>query len=43
MKMENEIKAPRAGVVKSVNCEPGLTVEQGRVLVVIASVETQPA
>ena len=35
MKMENEIPAPRAGTVHSVNVEPGQTVEGGGVLVVI--------
>jgi len=35
MKMENEISAPREGVVKQVGVEPGGTVETGDVLVVI--------
>jgi acetyl/propionyl-CoA carboxylase alpha subunit len=36
MKMENQIKSPRDGTVESIACDPGQTVEQGRVLVVIA-------
>jgi biotin carboxyl carrier protein len=35
MKMENEIGAPRAGRVASVQVEPGRTVEAGTTLVVI--------
>jgi biotin carboxyl carrier protein len=35
MKMENEIKAPRDGLVKSVPCAEGATVETGQTLVVI--------
>jgi biotin carboxyl carrier protein len=35
MKMENEIKAPRDGVVKSVGCAEGAAVESGQTLVVI--------
>jgi biotin carboxyl carrier protein len=35
MKMENEIKAPRDGVVKSVGCSEGAAVETGQTLVVI--------
>lgn len=35
MKMENEIRAPKAGTVKSLRVEKGDKVEQGRVLVVI--------
>ena len=32
MKMENELKAPRAGVVKVLNVQPGQDVERGTVL-----------
>ena len=35
MKMQNEMKSPRAGVVASLNAEPGMTVNAGDVLVVI--------
>jgi biotin carboxyl carrier protein len=35
MKMENEIRAPRDGVVKAVRVAPGQAVEQGQVLAVI--------
>jgi pyruvate carboxylase subunit B len=35
MKMENEIKAPRDGVVKSVGCSEGAAVEAGQTLVVV--------
>jgi biotin carboxyl carrier protein len=35
MKMENEIKAPRDGVVKSVGCAEGAAVETGQTLVVL--------
>jgi len=35
MKMENEIKAPRDGVVKSVGCAEGAAVETGQTLVII--------
>jgi biotin carboxyl carrier protein len=35
MKMENEIRAPRSGSVRSVGVEPGQTVNDGDVLVVI--------
>ena len=35
MKMQNEMKSPRAGVVTSLNAEPGMTVNAGDVLVVI--------
>jgi biotin carboxyl carrier protein len=35
MKMENEIRAPRDGVVKSVGCVEGAAVESGQTLVVI--------
>jgi len=35
MKMQNEIKSPKDGVVKSVNVEEGATVNAGEVLVVI--------
>ena len=35
MKMENEIRAPRDGVVKSVGCAEGAAVEAGQTLVVV--------
>ena len=35
MKMENELSLPRGGHVSSVSTEPGQTVEQGQVLVVV--------
>lgn len=35
MKMQNELDAPRDGVVESVTAEPGTTVERGDLLVVI--------
>ncbi|MBA2301247.1 MAG: acetyl-CoA carboxylase biotin carboxyl carrier protein subunit [Acidobacteria bacterium] len=35
MKMENELRAPRAGKVKEINVTPGTLVEAGRVLLVI--------
>lgn len=35
MKMENELRAPKAGRVKEVNVTPGTSVEAGRVLLVI--------
>ena len=35
MKMENELRAPKAGRVKDVAVEPGASVEAGRVLLVI--------
>lgn len=35
MKMQNEMKSPKAGVVTSLNAEPGSTVNAGDVLVVI--------
>jgi biotin carboxyl carrier protein len=36
MKMENEIRAPRAGAVSEVRCAEGTTVESGQVLVILA-------
>ena len=36
MKLENEIPAPRSGTVKSISAQPGVAVERGQVLVVIA-------
>jgi biotin carboxyl carrier protein len=36
MKMENEIRSPRPGVVKSVNVVPGTTVNLGDALFVVA-------
>jgi len=35
MKMENELRSPKAGRVKDVAVAPGTSVEAGRVLVVI--------
>ncbi len=35
MKMENELRAPRAGTVKEIRVKPGDRVDQGQVLVVI--------
>lgn len=35
MKMENELRAGKSGVVKEVNVEPGSDVEMGEVLVVV--------
>jgi biotin carboxyl carrier protein len=35
MKMENELRAPRAGHVKEIAVTPGMSVEAGRVLAVI--------
>jgi biotin carboxyl carrier protein len=35
MKMENELRAPRDGVIKSVGCAEGAAVEAGQTLVVI--------
>ncbi len=36
MKMENEIRSPRRGVVRAVLVEPGQSVEQGAVLVILS-------
>jgi glutaconyl-CoA decarboxylase len=36
MKMENEIRAPRAGAVTEIRCTEGATVESGQVLVILA-------
>jgi biotin carboxyl carrier protein len=35
MKMENELRSPKAGRVKDVSVVPGTSVEAGRVLIVI--------
>ena len=35
MKMENELRSPKAGTVRDVSVTPGTSVEAGRVLVVI--------
>ena len=35
MKMENELKAPRAGMVHAINAHPGDNVEQNKTLVTI--------
>ena len=43
MKMENEIKAPAAGVVQAVKVAPGTAVEKGQVLVVLAAPEAPGA
>ena len=39
MKMQNEMKSPRAGVVVSVNVKPGDTVNAGEVLATIGEVD----
>jgi len=39
MKMENEIRSPRDGVVKSVRAQPGATVSLGDLLVVVGAPE----
>jgi glutaconyl-CoA decarboxylase len=36
MKMENEIRAPRGGTVREVQCSEGAAVESGQVLVILA-------
>jgi biotin carboxyl carrier protein len=36
MKMENELRAPRAGQVTTVHCTEGAAVEAGQDLVVLA-------
>jgi len=41
MKMENELRAPRAGTVRELRCAEGATVEAGQDLVVIDA--TEPA
>jgi biotin carboxyl carrier protein len=38
MKMQNELKAPIAGVVETVNCHPKQTVEKNALLMVIKPV-----
>ena len=35
MKMENEIRSPRAGTVKAIHVVPGESVEQGKVLITL--------
>jgi acetyl-CoA/propionyl-CoA carboxylase biotin carboxyl carrier protein len=35
MKMENELSVPRGGTVTTIAAQPGQTVEQGQVLVVV--------
>jgi biotin carboxyl carrier protein len=35
MKMENELRAPRGGVVREIAARPGLSVELGAVLAVV--------
>ena len=40
MKMQNEMKSPRAGVVVAVNVTPGDTVNAGEVLATIGEAET---
>jgi pyruvate carboxylase subunit B len=39
MKMENELRAPASGVVKSVAVAPGMAVEKGALLVELSSVD----
>jgi biotin carboxyl carrier protein len=39
MKMENEIRAPRAGVVKAVHVHGGMAVNQGDTLVVVGDAD----
>jgi biotin carboxyl carrier protein len=36
MKMENELRSPKAGIVKEVTVSAGMSVDAGRVLVTIA-------
>ena len=40
MKMENEIRAPRAGTVSEVSCVEGDTVESGQTLVTLAGISS---
>jgi len=40
MKMQNELKSPRTGVVVTVNVVPGDTVNAGEVLATIGEAET---
>jgi biotin carboxyl carrier protein len=35
MKMENELKSPKAGTVVEIRVSPGQTVEKGEVLIII--------
>jgi biotin carboxyl carrier protein len=42
MKMENELRAPRAGIVKSIKAQIGTPVDQGAVLLIIGELESQP-
>jgi biotin carboxyl carrier protein len=35
MKMENELRSPKAGRVTNVSVSPGMSVEAGRVLIVV--------
>lgn len=35
MKMQNELKAPRNGIVQKINCEAGQTVDKGNLLITI--------
>jgi pyruvate carboxylase subunit B len=35
MKMENEIRAPRAGIIKDIGVKQGQTVEQNKVLMIL--------
>jgi biotin carboxyl carrier protein len=35
MKMQNEMKSPKDGVVKDIRCSEGETVEAGKVLAII--------
>ena len=40
MKMENELRSPRDGVVTAVKIQPGAGVEKDQVLVIIGDPET---
>jgi len=42
MKMENHVRAPRAGKVAMVRCETGIAVSVGQVLVELTSIEGKP-
>ena len=42
MKMENHVRAPRAGKVALVRCEIGIAVSVGQVLVELAPIESKP-
>jgi biotin carboxyl carrier protein len=40
MKMENELRAPQAGRVKSIRVQPGQAVDQGEILLVLGELDT---